>query len=678
MSVLNRKLFSCGGQVKKYSNGGAVFVGLNPDDRSIGPVGNAITAPAPHVPSMSQGSPEAQLNLRDIESNDPGIVGLSGDMPVPQGGGVDGYSTIGTGTIWDHDYGQEDVAEFPQGRFRDAEGDILDSGVMGLLDVGIDAEDATTVEGAFDAETPDTTAEQDEAAKQEILSAAHDPKALKSTIAQNAADKSGGAISPEQAGAVIDEKSEEYSALGGDPSTFLLDFGLALMASKSPYFMTAVGEAGLVARKSAKERNKSRREDKKLKLEEGLLEYKLKKLQEDDTSGMYKSFLGKVGDLTPESQKLVLNAMSNKVAPSAIYPMMEYAQDASKKATISNFSFELEGKRVTRGGKEKPDGTVWYRDENSPSGWTEITNPYINVQAKADMKASAFNLGPKPAQKEFSGLLTRRGNMITFIAGQRQAERFFEEAKESTPFVREVVSRTQSLTEAMPKMWTAITGFATNRNSKTYKDKISQDFNTFFEENPISSEMAQWAGSAEAFQAVMFTQAIKYGAALGHTGKSMSDVDLKGWLAAVGANARTKSGFWKITSGLEEDLISTYNTDERMFLKKLSPEDQGNYSPVDWHQEHLDVGQDFGGAVARRPFGDPRRWAEGWKKPSSSTPTRAPKGSQSSDLAVWRKGLEGAYSSGGRASTEIYLRATPGMTEDALQQILQHLESGAQ
>ena len=669
--VLGRRLFA---------NGGSAFVGIGEGPgRSIEEVSDVITPYGQKSLDTDSGimmpmpSPAAQTHLRDVESNVPWIVGVSGDMEIPRRGVVDEYTTIGTGTVWDDDYGQEDVAEFPHGRFRDEEGDILDSGVMSLLD-----DEPPETQKILSHLGEDDELGQGVTAEDYLRRSADSKDTLGelSAIGGIASSKHG-LEAGEKAQELATEEAKKHSALGGDPSTFLLDFGLALMASKSPYFMTAVGEAGLVARKSAKERNKERREDKKLKLEEDLLGYKIKKLKEEDTSGMYKSILGKIDKLTPTSQDTVLDAMSNKLSPSDIFPMMKYAEDPSKKKTISNISFMDNGKRVTRGAKEE-NGAVFVRDPSAEGGWREITDPYIKVNAKAEMEASVFALGPKPAQKEFSEMLTRRGNIITFIAGQRQAENLFREAKESTPLVREVVAGTQSLTEAMPKMWTAITGFATNKNSKTYKERLSQEFDAFFEENPVSSDMANWAGSAEAFKAIMFTQAIKYGAALGHTGKSMSDVDLRGWLAAVGANAKTKAGFWKITSNLEEDLVSTYNTDERMFLKKLDPEDRTEYTAVDWNQEWRDVGQDFGGVVAQRPFGNRRRWDEDYKTQRPTDPKTAPEGSQSSDLGTWRSGLSGAYSSGGRASAEAYLRATPNMSEEVILQILEHLEAGVQ
>jgi len=73
------------------------------------------------------------------------------------------------------------------------------------------------------------------------------------------------------------------------------------MASKSPYFMTAVGEAGLVARKSAKERNKSDKADKIAELKLKTAEIKLKQAEAKVAAGddyEWKSKIGKLhGDL---------------------------------------------------------------------------------------------------------------------------------------------------------------------------------------------------------------------------------------------------------------------------------------------------------------------------------------------------------------------------------------------
>lgn len=570
-------------------------------------------------------------------------------------------------TMTTNAYPEGEASAFPQAQDHEA---LTEMGIFGAFpDEPEELDDSpSTVEAALDTEIT-SDPERDKEGQQKILAAAGDPGELEATIAEQASAKAGGEVTPEQVGEVVKSVSSKHEALGGDPSTFLLDFGLALMASDSPYFMTAVGEAGLVARKSAKERRKERREDKKLALEEKLLQYKAAKLLSETDKDKYNKIIGQLDKLTPGSQQNVLAAMGQGAPVRGIYAMMDYATE-DKDPTISNISYVNDaGKRVTRAVKEE-NGMVFYRDPTAPGGWVEITDSYLKLLARSEIGNDTLNLGASRAQKEYSGLRSRIADILAFIAGQRQAENLFEATKESTPLVRDVVVGAQSLSEAMPKLWTAVTGFTTNKKSKDYKSHIEKDFQEFFEENPPSSEMANWAGSAEAFQAVMFTQAIKYGAALGHTGKSMSDVDLKGWLAAVGANARTKEGFWKITSFLEENLISGYNQDERMFIKKLDPQDQARVSPVDWEKERLDVGQDFGGVFVDKGLGHPRRWQKKPPESGSGSPD-----SQSSVYSVWERGLQNAYNNGGRAAARRYmLDSFPNMDPDNFEKDLDDLD----
>ena len=467
----------------------------------------------------------------------------------------------------------------------------------------------------------------------------------------------------------LTKESEKYSKMfGGDPSAFLLDFGLALMASKSSNFFTALGEAGLVARKSAKERRKLDIEEDLSKLKKKKLEAEVKKLGRTD----YTDFISKldVEELTPESQRKVLAAMSHGKSMDEIYGLVNYAEDSSskKKPTISNISFTNDkGKRVTRAAKEE-DGKVFVRDPSAEGGWTEITDPYIKVQAKAEIGAATLSLGAKPAQKEHGELLTRRANVLTFIAGQRQAQNLFKAAQESGPLIRDVIVSGQAIREALPKLANVVTGFVKGTSVDGRQKKLTSQFDEFFEENPVSDEMASWAGSAEAFKAVMFTQAIKYGAAQGHTGKSMSDTDLKGWLSAVGANARTKQGFWTITTGLEEDLISSYNQTERAFIRKLSDEDKAAFSPVDWEAERKSVGADFGGVFLDHGLGDPRRWKDKIEPTTSfGTIPEDQEGRQNMLIDILR-------SRGRDSATKFIKQIEPNASQSQIDSILKQLE----
>jgi len=565
MSVLDRKLFSCGGQVKKYKDGGAVFYSVSPD-LSIKEVDNAIT------PDGQRSFVESSQELMDVG----GPEGRFRDDGFGKGIGAEGY---------DERTGKE------------LELDLLSSGVMGLLD----KEDATTVEGAINAETPITLQKQDEEAQQEIISAAHDPDALRTTIAQKTSDKSGGAVTPDQVGTVIDETSEKYSALGGDPSTFLLDFGLALMASKSPYFMTAVGEAGLVARKSAKERNKERREDKKLKLEEDLLGYKIKKLKEEDTSGMYKSILGKMDKLTPTSQDLVQKAMSNKLSPSAIYPMMEYAEDT--KLTTMSYIHPETGDRVT--GQVRRNDTTGALDVMNPDGSRKYSvDPEgavgIGMQSPVAVDETGFT---QPQQKVKMELDQKFDGTVQFLGSSLEYLNLFHTTEPVLqPIMREGLLTLEGLKQGVstlarslgygsgPDGKKAITDDLAKKleNPAAYLDQYFGRFETL---SPEMKSYAERLGGWEAFKARGLSLAISLAAADGATGKALSDKDMQQYLTQIGMGAQTKEGFTQTLESLIQKKKDDYIVSLMGFHRSTLPRDE--YNRMNFTTNYADSGKGF-------------------------------------------------------------------------------------
>jgi len=429
-----------------------------------------------------------------------------------------------------------------------------------------------------------------------------------------------------------------------------------------------------VARKSAKERNKAKREDKKLKLEEDLLGYKIKKLKEEDTSGMYKSILGKIDKLTPTSQDTVLEAMSNKLSPSDIFPMMKYAEDPDDK-----------GKQYKQFAMTDENGQI----RSYYDAYFDPLSGDVTVTTKEGKKVPAHTLPgmiiqPGQQQVQTSGWMTpnQRGSMeaeltdrrIGTIASVRAYKDMGDAVKRtdggalswSGAFMT-ALDTTKAQFSTIGKTL-KIPGFSTDIS----KIKLAHggDQNDLIGANAILDNDKFWetvphmAQASREFKSAAFELAYFALASVGQTGKAVSDFELKTMLQAIGTDVGSKQQFKGTSSKFMRRLLDNYEDRHNQTMSQLS-----DYDPqterFSW--KTLDAGR----------WGMDRELSEyiqksfyGATEPAASevSPT-----SQSPEYHIWRSGLLRTFNSRGEEAARQYLLKIPGVSSELVESTIADL-----
>jgi len=315
------------------------------------------------------------------------------------------------------------------------------------------------------------------------------------------------------------EAKRDYEVFGGDPSSWLLDFGLAMMACNKPSFMECFGTAGLTAQQSAKDRTKIKTEKEALKLKSMKNKIDLMKALEGDYELKSMSFMN------PETgQRDFGTVRQNK--------------DSGKLEVLN------------------PNGSV--RFELDPVG-------AITLSSQADLPAGVAGF-TKADEKRWAELQLKKDGAIKFLGLAEQQKKAFEQGDIiQQPIIRELLITGKSIEEGLP-VAAKMLGFGEMGIDDDLAKKLKDNPNYLDKYLPKYEGEAKTFGEAlggnEAWKAANYALAMSLAASRNDTGRALSDADMQRYLTEVGAGVRTREGYIQTLDGLinrtKDDVSSQY------------------------------------------------------------------------------------------------------------------------
>jgi len=316
-----------------------------------------------------------------------------------------------------------------------------------------------------------------------------------------------------------DEAKKDALAFGSNPNNWLLDFGLAMMSCDSPYFMTCVGNAGQIAQKSAREREK-------LEVEKEALGFKKLKGQIDLAKALK-------GDYELKSMSFM-----NPETGQRDFGTVRQNKDTGKLEVLN------------------PNGSV--RFELDPVG-------AITLSSQTDVPAGIAGF-TKADEKRLAELQLKKDGAIKFLGLAAQQRKAFEDGNIiQQPIVRELLITGKSIQESLP-VAAKMLGFGEMGIDDDLAKKLQENPNYLDQYLPKYEGDVKTFGEAlggnEAWKAANFALAMSLAASRNDTGRALSDADMQRYLTEVGAGVRTREGYIQTLDGLinrtKDDVSSQY------------------------------------------------------------------------------------------------------------------------
>lgn len=315
------------------------------------------------------------------------------------------------------------------------------------------------------------------------------------------------------------EAKRDYEVFGGDPSSWLLDFGLAMMACNKPSFMECFGTAGLTAQQSAKERTKIKTEKELLSMKKLKGEIDLAKALKGDYDLKSMSFMN------PETgQRDFGTVRQNK--------------DSGKLEVLN------------------PNGTV--RFELDPVG-------AITLSSQADLPAGVAGF-TKDDEKRWAELKLKKDGAIKFLGLAEQQKAAFQQGDIiQQPVIRELLITGKSIEEGLP-VAAKMLGFGEMGIDDDLAQKLKSDPNYLDKYLPAyegeTKTFGEALGGNEAWKAANYALAMSLAASRNDTGRALSDADMQRYLTEVGAGVKTREGYIQTLDQLiqrtKDDVSSQY------------------------------------------------------------------------------------------------------------------------
>jgi len=316
----------------------------------------------------------------------------------------------------------------------------------------------------------------------------------------------------------------EYEVFGGDPASWLLDFGLAMMACNKPSFMECFGTAGLTAQQSAKDRTK-------LEGDKALRDLQKMKAMKDLGKGDYD--IKTMSYLHPETNERLVGQVR-----------------------IDKTTGDLE---VIRKGK------VAYAVDPEHA-WTVNTSSESRLNEKSIDQMRKEIQAKEAATDKFLG---RAQSQLAFVQSDTKMPQ--------SEFVRSGFISLESLRESVNSIADALgvevdESFSNRlKNDPEYYDRLMGDG------SGLSPEMQSYVdrvGGWENFKAINLSMAIDLAASKGTTGRALSDRDMVNFLTMVGAEAKTREGYMTILNNLINNTMDDFLVDKRMYDQmRMTPEE---------------------------------------------------------------------------------------------------------
>lgn len=332
-----------------------------------------------------------------------------------------------------------------------------------------------------------------------------------------------------------EKAKKDYDMFNGSPDTWLLDFGLALMACDSPYLGTCLGKAGMTAQKGARERDKAKTDKELLKLKKEGLE---------------------VDKLTAQAKLLKAGKGDYEIKT------MSYLHPETGERLIGQVRRDKDTGNID----VIRDGKVAYSPD--PEGaWTVNTSAESKYNEKSLNKFKDEMRARQIGTDKFLGRAASQLAYVTSDATLPQSE-----------FVREGYINLEAIKESVTSVAKDLgvdvdADFAKKLNKDpSYLEKLMG------KEEDYSPEMKQYidrVGGFENFKAINLSMAIDLAASKGTTGRALSDKDMVNFLTQVGAQAKTRQGYIATV----KNLIKNTQDDFLVDLREYNSATMGDKAP---------------------------------------------------------------------------------------------------
>lgn len=358
-----------------------------------------------------------------------------------------------------------------------------------------------------------------------------------------------------------EKAKKDYDMFSGSPDTWLLDFGLALMACDSPYLGTCLGKAGMTAQKGARERDKAKTDKELLKLKKEGLE---------------------IDKLTASAKLLEATGKQGKDWESKGYSFVDPRTGKETNGTL------MRGKGKNSGQLKLvlPTGSIIDIDPSKA----------VPLSTTRDLKAGESGLGG-PLEKAGKrdtikadladrqiaslSLVGAYNDMAEAVANQGEGALGF--TGELATFLDTTRAQFNALTDAVKERGGDIPlGFSTNMNEAQVQVGNSKETRTaasyINDDSWWDKNVSELAGASRQFKSAAFEMAYYALASVGQTGKAVSDFELKTMLKSIGADVGSKKQFDAASSKFLKRTLDGYAMRHNLSMKLF--QEEGEDTPV--------------------------------------------------------------------------------------------------